>query len=293
MTSVVPVLADSMVASTPGGLLLRSSAPVVSRRPASPCPADWTQLVVLKLACDALGAAHVHPVFLPYKASSEESRRDARAIVSYCGLPWTELDITAVAVPMSPLNFWHRPAANRQPACPAPHGGHLRPVQEERSLVIGTSSKSELLVGYSTWYGDMACAMMPIGDLYKTQVRSLATFLGIPRQIVEEASLGRPVDRTDRRGREIGVTYDTLDQVLFLLIDQRLSQRRLHSRALKSGSSDGRAQDCRLAVQARPSTHRQSIPAQAFTPPISSIRATGTPDPPSQCISPPARAGGV
>jgi NAD+ synthase len=176
--------------------------------------------VVLKLAVDSLGADHVHALFLPYKTSSAESRRDARTMFDFCGLAWQELDISAMADAYLAL----------QPGIDRLRAGNLMArlrmavifdrSKKESALVVGTSNKSELLVGYSTWYGDMACALMPIGDLYKTQVRSLARYLGIPQEIIAKPpSADLWAGQTDEG--EIGVPYDTLDQILHLLVDVR------------------------------------------------------------------------
>jgi len=176
--------------------------------------------LVLKLAVDALGVGHVHTIFLPYKTSSPESRRDAHAMFEFCGIPWQELDISGMADEYLTL----------QPGIDRLRTGNLLArlrmavifdqSKKENALVVGTSNKSELLVGYSTWYGDMACAIMPIGDLYKTQVRSLARHLGLPQQVIAKPpSADLWAGQTDEG--EIGVSYETLDQVLFLLVDQR------------------------------------------------------------------------
>ncbi len=178
--------------------------------------------LVLKLAVDALGVGHVHAIFLPYKASSAESRWDARTMFEFCGTPWQELDITSMADAYIAL----------QPGIDRLRTGNLLArlrmavifdqSKKENALVVGTSNKSELLVGYSTWYGDMACGLMPIGDLYKTQVRSLARHLGLPQQVIAKPpSADLWAGQTDEG--EIGVSYETLDQVLFLLVDQRCS----------------------------------------------------------------------
>jgi NAD+ synthase len=177
--------------------------------------------LVLKLAVDALGADHVHAIFLPYKASSDESRRDAHVMFEFCGIPWQELDISSMADAYVAL----------QPGIDRLRAGNLLArlrmavifdqSKKENALVVGTSNKSELLVGYSTWYGDMACAIMPIGDLYKTQVRSLARHIGLPQQVIAKPpSADLWAGQTDEG--EIGVSYETLDQVLFLLVDERL-----------------------------------------------------------------------
>ncbi|MCE5193668.1 MAG: NAD+ synthase [Candidatus Cryosericum sp.] len=178
--------------------------------------------LVLRLTVDALGPDHVHALFLPYSASSDESVQDAHAMFDFCGIPWQELDISAMADAYLAV----------QPGIDRLRTGNLLArlrmavifdqSKKENALVMGTSNKSELLVGYSTWYGDMACAIMPIGDLYKTQVRSLASEIGLPPQIISKPpSADLWAGQTDEE--EIGISYETLDQVLYLLADQRLS----------------------------------------------------------------------
>jgi NAD+ synthase len=91
-----------------------------------------------------------------------------------------------------------------------------------KGLVIGTSNKTEILLGYSTMFGDSASAMNPIGDLYKTQVRQLSRALNIPAPIIDKApSADLWADQTDEN--ELGFTYEDVDKLLYLLIDQRYS----------------------------------------------------------------------
>ncbi len=92
----------------------------------------------------------------------------------------------------------------------------------EKALVIGTSNKSELLIGYSTWYGDSAAGILPIGDLYKTQVRDLAKFVGVPSEIIEKAPSAELWEGQTDEG-EIGITYEELDKILYLYVDMRLA----------------------------------------------------------------------
>lgn len=87
-------------------------------------------------------------------------------------------------------------------------------------FVIGCSNKSELLVGYSTWYGDMAASILPIGDLYKTQVREVAKFVGVPNFILEKIPSAELWEGQTDEG-EMGITYDELDKILYLLVDKR------------------------------------------------------------------------
>ncbi len=92
----------------------------------------------------------------------------------------------------------------------------------EKALILGTSNKTELLIGYGTIHGDMACAINPLGDLYKTQVRQLAAHLEIPRAIQDKVpSAGLWPGQTDEG--EIGMSYEELDRILFDLVDRRLS----------------------------------------------------------------------
>ena len=91
-----------------------------------------------------------------------------------------------------------------------------------QGLPIGTSNKTEILLGYSTMWGDMAAAINPIGDLYKTQVRQLSRALGIPAPIVDKPpSADLWTGQTDEG--ELGFTYDQVDKLLYLLVDQRYS----------------------------------------------------------------------
>jgi NAD+ synthase len=88
------------------------------------------------------------------------------------------------------------------------------------ALVLGTSNKTELLLGYGTLHGDMASAVNPLGDLYKTQVRQLSRHLGVPAVIVEkQPSADLWEGQTDEA--ELGFTYEEVDKVLYLLVDQR------------------------------------------------------------------------
>jgi len=90
----------------------------------------------------------------------------------------------------------------------------------DKSLILGTSNKTELLVGYGTIHGDLACAVNPLGDLYKTQVRQMAVHLDIPAAIRSKApTAGLWPGQTDEG--EIGITYEELDAILFELVDRR------------------------------------------------------------------------
>jgi NAD+ synthase len=92
---------------------------------------------------------------------------------------------------------------------------------EHKALVLGTGNKTEILLGYTTWYGDCACSLNPIGDLYKTQVWALSAHLELPENIIAKVpSADLWTDQTDEG--ELGILYETADQILYHLIDRRL-----------------------------------------------------------------------
>jgi len=94
--------------------------------------------------------------------------------------------------------------------------------EERGGLVLGTSNKTELLLGYGTLHGDMASALNPLGDLYKTQVRDLSRALGVPRAVLlKPPSADLWPDQTDEA--ELGFSYDEVDRVLALLVDARMT----------------------------------------------------------------------
>jgi NAD+ synthase len=91
-----------------------------------------------------------------------------------------------------------------------------------KGLVVGTSNKTEILLGYTTLWGDMASAINPIGDLYKTQLRQLAGALKIPKSVIEKPpSADLWQGQTDEA--DFGFTYEEVDKLLYLLVDQRCS----------------------------------------------------------------------
>jgi NAD+ synthase len=95
--------------------------------------------------------------------------------------------------------------------------------EEHRALVLGTSNKSELLLGYGTLHGDLAAAINPLGDLYKTQVRRLAEWLDVPESIRRKPpSADLWPDQSDEK--ELGFSYGEVDGLLSLLVDSRVSR---------------------------------------------------------------------
>jgi len=172
------------------------------------------------LAAQALGSENVWGLIMPYRTSSPESVAHAQLVVKRLKINSALIDIT----PMIDAYFASFADAD-----------HLRrgnKMARERmtilydhsavlsALVLGTSNKTELMLGYGTLYGDMASAINPLGDLFKTQVRQLAAYLGVPEEIVrKKPSADLWVGQTDEE--ELGFTYEEVDQVLMLMIDKR------------------------------------------------------------------------
>src|SRR5690606_7700142 len=172
------------------------------------------------LSAQALGPENVLALRMPYRTSAEASLVDADAVIEALGLPSLTVEITPMVDPlierfpdMSNVRKGNIMARQRMIVAydqSAAWGG----------LVMGTSNKTEFLLGYSTIYGDSGVALQPIADLYKTQVRQLARAVGVPQAIIDKApSADLWAGQTDED--ELGFTYDEVDQVLFLLVDER------------------------------------------------------------------------
>ncbi len=178
------------------------------------------------LAAEALGPENVVALILPYRTSSPKSEEDARLVIDRLGLAHDKLDITPMAEPLF-AHYGEMSNMRRGNVL-----ARLRMVAvfdrslAENALVLGTSNKTESLLGYTTWYGDNAASIQPIGDLYKTQVRALSRAIGVPATVVEKKpSADLWPGQTDEA--EMGLSYDLVDQVLYLLVDERLDPERI------------------------------------------------------------------
>ena len=172
------------------------------------------------LAAAAMGPRNVWGVGMPYKASSPESLTHARLIAEKLGINFFQVDITPqidayfAAFPDADHIRRGNKMARERMTVLYDHSARLE------ALVLGTSNKTELLLGYGTLYGDMASALNPIGDLYKTQVRCLASHLAVPPEIVgKQPSADLWVGQTDEE--ELGFTYEAVDRLLYYLVDRR------------------------------------------------------------------------
>jgi len=172
------------------------------------------------LAAEALGPENVLAIRMPYKASSRESLEHAQLVIEATGVQSMTVEITDMVDPLVAKfpEMDHQRKGNIM--------ARMRMIilydqsSAFKGLVVGTSNKTEILLGYSTLFGDSACALNPIGDLYKAQVRQLSRALDIPSIIIDKApSADLWAGQTDED--ELGFTYEDVDQLFYLLIDQR------------------------------------------------------------------------
>ena len=172
------------------------------------------------LTAEALGPENVLALRLPYRTSSPDSLEHAQLVIDKFKVQSETIDITQMVDPL--IEHTADMSNTRKGNIMARSRMIVLYDQSEafKGLPIGTSNKTEILLGYSTMWGDMASAINPIGDLYKTQVRQLSRALGIPSAIVDKPpSADLWVGQTDET--ELGFTYEEVDKLLFLLIDQR------------------------------------------------------------------------
>ncbi|MBI5867691.1 MAG: NAD+ synthase [candidate division Zixibacteria bacterium] len=174
------------------------------------------------LAVEALGASHVKGLAMPAGSSDPASLRDAETVASAFGF---ELLLRPVG-PVVDAFFDGSANVDRMRIGNAAARARMMRLfdysYEHHALVIGTSNKTELLLGYGTWYGDLACSINPIGDLYKTQIWQLADFLGVPATVIHKApSADLWPGQTDEG--ELGFAYEDVDQLLYLMIDGEYS----------------------------------------------------------------------
>lgn len=172
------------------------------------------------LAAEALGPANVLAIRMPYRSSSQESLDHAQQVIDVLG-------VQSLTVPITPMV---QPYLDEKEGISSFRAGNIMArmrmiVLYDNSaafngLVIGTSNKTEILLGYSTLFGDSACALNPLGDLYKTQIRQLSRDMKLPEVIVSKPPTADLwLGQTDEA--ELGFTYADVDPLLYLLVDER------------------------------------------------------------------------
>ncbi len=171
------------------------------------------------LTARALGPENVLALRLPYTSSSKDSLDDAQRVIDLTG-------VRSVTIPITPMVD---PLIESDPEMSPVRKGNIMArmrmiIAYDRSaafnaIVVGTGNKTEVLLGYTTLYGDSACGINPLGDLYKTQVRQLARSIGIPGPIISKPpSADLWAGQTDEG--ELGYTYADVDRLLYLLVEK-------------------------------------------------------------------------
>ncbi len=178
--------------------------------------------VTLMLATEALGSENVLAIRMPYKTSSPESLEHAKWVIEKSGAK----ELTVPITEMVDALLQHFQDADQIRKGNIMARARMIVLYDQSAafegLVVGTGNKTEILLGYTTLYGDAACALNPLGDLYKTQLRELAAALGLPEAILSKPpSADLWVGQTDEG--ELGFTYAEVDRLLMHLIDGRFS----------------------------------------------------------------------
>jgi NAD+ synthase len=193
--------------------------------------------VVTYLAASALGPDNVLAVTMPYKTSSAATRRDSAAVIERLGVRTVDLRITdqvdayfAMLPDATQLRRANKSARERMTILYDQSAAF-------QALVLGTSNKSELLLGYGTQFGDMASAINPIGDLYKRQLYPLAEYLEVPESIRTKEPTGDLwVGQTD--AGELGFSYQQVDRLLYQMIDRRMDRAALLAAGFEADFTD-------------------------------------------------------
>ena len=193
--------------------------------------------VCAALAARALGPRQVLGLIMPYATAFGDDVRDAERLATALGIRRRTIDIA----PQVDAYFARYPTRSR-----VLRGNKMARERmsilydfsaREGALILGTSNKSELLIGYGTIHGDTACAINPLGDLYKTQIRELGAHLGLPEAILKKRpTAGLWPGQTDEG--ELGLSYAELDGILFALVDERKSRRETIGAGFKAAAVD-------------------------------------------------------
>jgi NAD+ synthase len=182
--------------------------------------------LVATLAARALGRDNVKALIMPYRTSDPASLKDALTLVRQLAIQHEEVDIS----PQIDAYFARYPDADQRRRGNKMARERMTILYDHswawRGLVLGTSNKRELLLGYGTIFGDLASAINPVGDLYKTQVWELAEAVGVPTAIVQKApSADLWAGQTDEV--ELGFQYRVVDRLLYYLVDRRFRLKEL------------------------------------------------------------------
>ncbi len=168
---------------------------------------------VVALLCHKALQGNTKALLMPSLSSSQASIDDSIALCTAFGIEYALMPIKEFDTIFCTLYPEHTKLA-RGNFCARMRMATLYHIaQMEQRLVVGTSNKTEIMLGYGTIFGDLACAINPIGNLYKTQIYMLAQLLNIPQQIIDKApSADLYAGQTDEQ--ELGYSYAVIDTFL-------------------------------------------------------------------------------
>jgi len=174
--------------------------------------------VVAFLAAKAVGADNLMGLLMPFRTSSDASVKDALNIAEKLGIEYKKIDISPMIDAYFPkieggikIRAGNKMARERMSIL-------FDLAHQMNRLVLGTGNRTEICLGYTTLFGDSACSVNPLGELYKTEVRAIAKFLGIPGSIIEKPpSADLWEGQTDED--EIGLKYEVIDKLLSRIVD--------------------------------------------------------------------------
>jgi len=177
------------------------------------------------IAVKAIGSDKVHGIIMPYSLSSDQSENDALKLIDFLGIKFEKIEISPMIdayykdiKKIDAVRAGNKMARERMSIL-------FDKAYEHNLLVLGTSNRTEICLGYGTWYGDVACSLNPIGMLYKTQVRALSKYYQIPESIItKQPSADLWPGQTDEK--ELGLEYDKVDRLLFSIIEEDITDRK-------------------------------------------------------------------
>ena len=193
--------------------------------------------LVAYLLRDALGKENVLAIMMPYKSSNPDSLNHAKLVVEDLGINSKTIEITDM------IDAYFK---NEKEAPSLRMGNKMARERmsilfdyssKENALVVGTSNKTEIYLGYSTQFGDAACALNPVGDLYKTNIWDLSRYLKIPNELIEKKpSADLWEGQTDEQ--EMGLTYKEADQVMYRLLEENKTAAEVLAEGFDKGLVD-------------------------------------------------------
>lgn len=182
--------------------------------------------VVAYLCSKAVGGGKILGIILPSKTTSNEDIEDAKLVAENLGIKYKTLHIDELIEPFPKMC----PKCSESALANGNLKARIRMMllyyhsNSMNRLVAGTGNRTELLIGYFTKYGDGGVDILPIGDLYKTDVRQIAAYIDVPKNIIEKIpTAGLWTGQTDEE--ELGIKYELLDKILYLMADENLSTR--------------------------------------------------------------------